>query len=222
MTSPPNPTRRRRVLSLHIVKWLFGYVRPHRSLVFLTLLLLVLVSAAQLVQPIILKWAIDDAIATRQIVLAAEYLGIRAEIAARHGEPELAEASHRRALDVIGSAGSPRDRAQVLRQLAGYLRHVRPEADSDEAAGVIVVRRSMDSMTAGSGSKEVGVTRQSVLEKRWILVKGVVLCAANITSARCRTCNSLRIAPAHGVVTTSGTPGLDSTKLNRLESGGRL
>ena len=46
-----------------LMRRLWVYVRPHRSLVALSLGLLLAVSAAQLIQPYLIKLAIDDHIA---------------------------------------------------------------------------------------------------------------------------------------------------------------
>ncbi len=43
-----------------LVRWLWGWVRPHRRLVLLSLMLFICVSAVQLVQPYLIKVAIDN------------------------------------------------------------------------------------------------------------------------------------------------------------------
>ena len=50
-----------------LMRRLWGYVKPHRGLVLLSLLLMLAVSAAQLVQPYLVKLAIDGHIAQRRL-----------------------------------------------------------------------------------------------------------------------------------------------------------
>ena len=56
-----------RAYDSRLVRRLWGYVRPHRALVGLSLWLLFLESAVQLVQPYLIKIAIDDHIAQRRL-----------------------------------------------------------------------------------------------------------------------------------------------------------
>ena len=56
-----------RVYDARLMRRLWAFVRPHHSLITLSLLLLVAVSAAQLAQPYLMKVAIDQYIAVRQL-----------------------------------------------------------------------------------------------------------------------------------------------------------
>jgi ATP-binding cassette subfamily B protein len=68
-----------RVYDAQLVRRLWGFVRPHRLLLLLSVLLLFAVSAAQLVQPYIVKLAIDNHITERRLDglgwLVAAFLG---------------------------------------------------------------------------------------------------------------------------------------------------
>ena len=62
-----------------LIRRLWTYVRPHRTLVAVSVVLLLAVSAAQLVQPYIIKVAIDDYIEKNTLdglgLLATLFLG---------------------------------------------------------------------------------------------------------------------------------------------------
>jgi ATP-binding cassette subfamily B protein len=68
-----------RVYDAQLVRRLWGFVRPHRLLLLLSVVLLFAVSAAQLVQPYIVKLAIDNHITERRLDglgwLVAAFLG---------------------------------------------------------------------------------------------------------------------------------------------------
>jgi len=56
-----------RVYDSRLIRRLWSYVRPHRSLLLLSLLLLFGVSAAQLVQPYLIKLVVDDHVTTGRL-----------------------------------------------------------------------------------------------------------------------------------------------------------
>jgi len=60
-----------------LVRRLWTYVRPHRALVASSLLLLFAVSAVQLVQPYLIKLAIDNHIARRRDFRTGRTTGLR-------------------------------------------------------------------------------------------------------------------------------------------------
>ena len=56
-----------RAYDARLVRRLWGYVRPHRALVRMSMVLLFAVSAVQLIQPYLIKVAIDDYISARRL-----------------------------------------------------------------------------------------------------------------------------------------------------------
>ena len=64
-----------KVYDAAMMRRLWGYIRPHRKLVFYSLLVLFAVSAVQLVQPYIIKLVIDDQIGAGKIEGLARLAG---------------------------------------------------------------------------------------------------------------------------------------------------
>ena len=97
-----------RVYDAQLVRRLWGFVRPHRLLLLLSVLLLFAVSAAQLVQPYIVKLAIDDHITERRLDglgwLVAAFLGaLLAEFLLRWAHLYVLErAGHENVINITG------------------------------------------------------------------------------------------------------------------------